>query len=79
MKDRRKQISDAALRRILPSELRKKSKHAKMACCCKVCRSVNFKQDDLNRWWLKWSSMPAEPTRGQIDAMREAQLELDLL
>ena len=47
---------------------------------------MNFRQDALNQWrrkkedesWLEWDALAAGPTRMQIEAKKEDQLEFDL-
>ena len=78
LKDGKKQISDTVFRRILPFELRKMSKHLKEMCCCKICESMNFKQDALNQWRrkkkkqleLKLEALQNAQTRTQRDARK---------
>ena len=55
-------------------------------CCCRICESMNFKQDALNMWRrkkrkelrVKWEELPEGTTRGQRDAKETAAEELAL-
>ena len=85
----RSQLSDTVLREILKfeaPEIRKMSKFLKETCCCRICESMNFKQDALNMWRrkkrkelrVKWEELPEGTTRGQRDAKSAAAEELAL-
>ena len=58
----------------------------KEMCCCRICESMNFKQDTLNMWRrkkkkelrVKWEELPEGPTRSQRDAKSAAAEELAL-
>ena len=87
--DGEKKLSDTVLREILKfeaPEIRKMSKFLKETCCCRICESVNFKQDALNMWRrkkrkelkAKWEELPEGTTRGQRDAKETAAEELAL-
>ena len=89
LKDGVKQLSDTVLRRIikeLAPEVRKMSKFQKEMCCCRICESMNFKQDALNMWRrkkrkelkAKWEELPEGTTRGQRDAKETAAEEFEL-
>ena len=62
------------------------SKFQKEMCCCRICESMNFKQDALNMWRrkkrkelrVKWEELPEGTTRGQRDAKETAAEELAL-
>ena len=86
MKDDKKQLCDTVLREIIPPEVKKMSKFQKETCCCRICESMNFKQDALNMWRrkkrkelrVKWEELPEGPTRSQRDAKSAAAEELAL-
>ena len=97
VKDEKKQLCDTVLREIIKlgaPEIRKMSKFLKETCCCRICESMNFKQDALNMWrrntlnmWrrkkrkelrVKWEELPEGTTRGQRDAKATAAEELAL-
>ena len=80
------QLSDTALRRIMPPEVKKMSKFLKETCCCRICESMNFKQYTFNMWRKKkkkelrvmWEELPEVTTRNQRDAKSAAAEELPL-
>ena len=80
------QLCDTVLREIIPPEVKKMSKFLKETCCCRICESMNFKQDALNMWRrkkrkelkAKWEELPEGTTRGQRDAKEAAAEELAL-
>ena len=82
----RSQLSDTVLREIMPPEIRKMSKFLKETCCCRICESMNLKQNALKMWRrekkkelkVKWEELPEETTRSQKDAKEATTEELAL-